>query len=179
MSRETNVIVEFSGLRETLWNFETTFVKYRKLLCIFVGRWFIQYIYIDYIPHIQVDVAFERHCILNALYEWMRVFIGFDMSARVHIQSTLGATCLQTGSWFNIKILYRYVGFHYKDETAMRSSYLYNGNNYTCKTASLYWNSPPWVIYRFLLWSVDFPYHQGLLQGCWGNMQVSKKYKDK
>ena len=33
----------------------------------------------------------------------------------------------------------RYGYFHYKDETVVRPSYLYNGNHYTGKTTSSYW----------------------------------------
>ena len=35
-----------------------------------------------------------------------------------------------------------YEDFHYKDEIDVRPSYLYDGNPYTGKTASLYWDSP-------------------------------------
>ena len=35
-----------------------------------------------------------------------------------------------------------YGDFHYKDKTVMISSYLYNGNPYTDKMASLYWDGP-------------------------------------
>ena len=82
----------------------------------------------------------------------MCVFIGFYMSARVHVQNIWGATCMQSGPWFNVKIISCYglgVGgwgwgwwgcFHYKVETVMRPSYLYNGNHLTCKIATLYCN---------------------------------------
>ena len=33
-----------------------------------------------------------------------------------------------------------YGDFHYKDKTDVRQSYLYNGNPYTGKTTSLYWD---------------------------------------
>ena len=36
--------------------------------------------------------------------------------------------------------LSRYGVFRYKDKTVMRASYLYNGNSYTGKTTSLYWD---------------------------------------
>ena len=35
-----------------------------------------------------------------------------------------------------------YGDFHYKDMTVVRPSYLYNGNPYIGKTASLYWEGP-------------------------------------
>ena len=38
--------------------------------------------------------------------------------------------------------LSRYEDFHYKDETVVRPSYLYNGNSYTGKTTPLYWDGP-------------------------------------
>ena len=52
------------------------------------------------------------------------------------------------GTRFNIMILSnQYRDSHYKDETVVRPSYLYNGNSYTGKKASfidplLYWTSP-------------------------------------
>ena len=38
--------------------------------------------------------------------------------------------------------LSRYGNFHYKEKTVVRKSYLYNGNPYIVKMASLYWDSP-------------------------------------
>ena len=38
--------------------------------------------------------------------------------------------------------LSRYGDSHYKDETVVRPSYLYNGNPYTAKMISLYWDGP-------------------------------------
>ena len=32
--------------------------------------------------------------------------------------------------------------FYYKDKTVVRQSYLYDGNTYTDKTTSLYWDFP-------------------------------------
>ena len=40
------------------------------------------------------------------------------------------------------KRLFRYGNFHDKDKTVMRLVYLYNGNPYTGKTTSLYWDGP-------------------------------------
>ena len=37
--------------------------------------------------------------------------------------------------------LSRYGDFHYKDKAVVRPSYIYNGNPYTGKTASLYWDT--------------------------------------
>ena len=34
---------------------------------------------------------------------------------------------------------------HYKDEAVFRPSNIYNGYRFTGKTASIYWNVPPWV----------------------------------
>ena len=46
-------------------------------------------------------------------------------------------------SQFKIKIpAYQCMECHYKDEVVSRLSYVYNGNPYTGKTVSLYWNSP-------------------------------------
>ena len=43
---------------------------------------------------------------------------------------------------FNTKMLsYQYSNSHYKDETVIRPSYLYNGNFHMGKTTSLYWIS--------------------------------------
>ena len=67
--------------------------------------------------------------------------------------------------------LSRYVDFHYmyKDETVFRPSHLYyNGNPYTGKTASLYWDSPEvkgnimkgWTYFRYLTLLVLKPRHQ-------------------
>ena len=39
------------------------------------------------------------------------------------------------------KRLSRYEDFHYKDKTVVRPSYLYNGNSYAGRTASLCWDS--------------------------------------
>ena len=36
----------------------------------------------------------------------------------------------------------KYGDFHYKDKTAVRQPYLYNGNSPTGKKASLYWDGP-------------------------------------
>ena len=38
--------------------------------------------------------------------------------------------------------LSRFGDFHYKDETVVRLSYLYDRNSHAAKTASLYWNHP-------------------------------------
>ena len=38
--------------------------------------------------------------------------------------------------------LSRYGDFNYKDQKVVRQSYLYNGNSYTGKTASSYWDVP-------------------------------------
>ena len=38
--------------------------------------------------------------------------------------------------------LSEYGDFHYKDETVVRLSYLYNGNSYTGKAEILYWDGP-------------------------------------
>ena len=35
--------------------------------------------------------------------------------------------------------------FHYENKTAVRTSYLSNGNHYTGKTTSLYWNTRQWI----------------------------------
>ena len=46
----------------------------------------------------------------------------------------------EPGAWFNIKMLpYQYGKSHCGDKTAVRSSYLHNGIDYTCKMSSLYW----------------------------------------
>ena len=42
--------------------------------------------------------------------------------------------------------------FHYKDKMVMRPSYLYNGNPYTGKTTSLYWDASLNVLNRVLRW---------------------------
>ena len=44
--------------------------------------------------------------------------------------------------------LSRYGDFHYKNKTVMRLCYLYNGNSFTGKTTSFYWDGP-----RLGLWS--------------------------
>ena len=41
--------------------------------------------------------------------------------------------------------------FHYKGKTIVKPSYLYNGNPYTCKMASLYWDIP-----QFVFWAPFF-----------------------
>ena len=54
------------------------------------------------------------------------------------ISKLLGApSCLK-----NKDSLSRYRDFHYKDNMAIRRSYVYNGNPYTDKMAYLYGNSP-------------------------------------
>ena len=56
--------------------------------------------------------------------------------------------------------LSRYGDFHYKDETVVRPSDLYNGNSYTVKTALLYWDSPPGLGCKFhrTIWNKVFGY---------------------
>ena len=50
---------------------------------------------------------------------------------------------LYPGSRLNIKMeSYRYRDSPHKDKTALRQSYLYNGNPYTCQTRYLYWGGP-------------------------------------
>ena len=45
------------------------------------------------------------------------------------------------GPCLNIKTVFPGIGIHYKDETAVRPSYIHNWNPYTGKMASLYRNS--------------------------------------
>ena len=40
-----------------------------------------------------------------------------------------------------------YGDFHYKDKKVVRPSYLYNGNSYTGKSVSLYWDGPQVVLW--------------------------------
>ena len=47
--------------------------------------------------------------------------------------------------------LSRYIYFHYKDKTVVRPFYLYNGNSYTGKSASLYWDGPPGILVTSVL----------------------------
>ena len=35
--------------------------------------------------------------------------------------------------------------FHHNDKTVVRPSYVYDGNSYTDKTRSLYWDSLRWI----------------------------------
>ena len=44
-----------------------------------------------------------------------------------------------SGLRLNIKMIFSGVGFHYKDKTVVRPSYLYNGNSLASKTVSLNW----------------------------------------
>ena len=44
--------------------------------------------------------------------------------------------CEEAGPHFNMKITFTGIGIHYKGETVVRLSYLYNENSYTSKTAS-------------------------------------------
>ena len=46
------------------------------------------------------------------------------------------------GPHLNIKmVVFRYGDFHYQDRTVVRPSYLWNGNSYTGKMPSLYWDN--------------------------------------
>ena len=60
--------------------------------------------------------------------------------------------------------LSRYKDLRYKDETAVRLSYIYIGNSYPGKTTSLYWNDPGYL-----------RCHQ---QRCWINTSLSSVMTD-
>ena len=47
--------------------------------------------------------------------------------------------------------LSRFANYHCKDNTAARPSYLYNGNPYTGKTASFYWDDHLFVLLWFVV----------------------------
>ena len=51
---------------------------------------------------------------------------------------------------FQYKSLFRYRNSQCKDKIIIRPSYLHNGNSYTSKMASLYWNSLQMVLLPFL-----------------------------
>ena len=53
------------------------------------------------------------------------------------------------GPRLNIKTVFPGLGFHYKVKTVVRPFYLYNGNSYAGKTASLYWDGPQIGLTRF------------------------------
>ena len=61
--------------------------------------------------------------------------------------------CWWPGPWFNIKISsYQYRKSHCGDKTVIRLSYLDNGISYTGKMTSLYWISPPGLLYQQGMW---------------------------
>ena len=48
--------------------------------------------------------------------------------------------------------------FHCKEKTAVRPSYLYNGNSYTDKTASFYWDGTPDG--QHMVWLLQISYYR-------------------
>ena len=55
-----------------------------------------------------------------------------------------------------------YMDYHHKDETVMKSSYLYNGDSYTCKTAFILQSPGPFQ-YKDRLSRHDSHYEYGTM----------------
>ena len=79
--------------------------------------------------------AIANSTIFLDLYNWMNQ--TFIFIAVIHTSPFSHWTI---GPHFKTNSLSRHGNFHYKHKTVVRESYLYSGNSYTGKTASLYWN---------------------------------------
>ena len=80
-------------------------------------------------------------------------------SLRLCISMVYVMVCCNMGpchkrTWFPSQYkesLSRYEDFHYKDETVVRPSHLYNGNHHIDKTVSLFWDI---LHYLWILWGL-------------------------
>ena len=108
-------------------------------------------------PHkweINIDVKLTYWCPSNRVLITYLKFGYFGLNWLVSIWFLKFQSChvvLEKDSCFKMAArvlflyknwLFRHKDFHCKDKMVVRSSYLYNGNSYTGKTASLYWEVP-------------------------------------
>ena len=91
-------------------------------------------------------VLFKQASVCSGMYN---ISIKLHLSClQVKMLSTLLALCVRNPPltvWAlsqHKDHLSMYGDFHYKDVNIIRLSYFYNGNSYTVKMASLYWDSP-------------------------------------
>ena len=88
-----------------------------------------------------ISCLWQRFCVESD--SWGVLHIGTAM-CRVQIKTILSFLTYSTGPWFNIKMpSYQCGKFHYGNKTVIRWSYLCNGNSYSGKMTSLFWNQPP------------------------------------
>ena len=105
---------------------------------------------------IRLDLTSGRPLVLNPANIW-----GHRASCKIlHVVNQVQSVQPGPASlWMKSVFLFRYGDYHYKDKSVLRPSYLCNGNSYTGKMASSYWdgpqnlfNSPKWC--RAVTWQV-------------------------
>ena len=85
--------------------------------------------------------AIYREYIVSRNWQWQ---FCYTTTWHLCIRLVIPKFSWNTGPRLNIKIFSRYDGWHFnKDQTVVRTSYLYNGNLYTGMRISSYWNDHP------------------------------------
>ena len=127
----------------------------------------------------------QRYIVMSSLIGWAHTKGGAVDFTNVsqgffpgHSHCHLGNN---PGPYLNIKKVFPGIGVSIiKNKTVMRLSYLYNGNSYTGKMASIFWDGllVRWKIVNNV-WQKDLPHlnHRGICQGSNTNLQKKGIYK--